>query len=161
MKKNYLFLVFILFLTSFLFISPQTSFADNEENKDQIEKIIWDLENDYLTYFKDAVHEKVILLWHDQFLGWPDSESEPSDKSAVIKYLKKYSKAPASWSFKIEKAGIRIYGKIVITHFIQHVFFKNTDGTEFKRSTRITHTWIKEDSTWRILGGMSARIRKY
>ena len=145
-KTVLLFFILTLFLS--LNIHFQTIFAFGETEENQMIQKIWALEEAYVTYFRDAAHDKVIPLWHERFLGWPNSESRPTDKNGVVRYLKRNSQNPGAWSFKIEKTGIRITGKIAITHYNLII-----GGAK----TRVTHTWIHENSGWKVLGGMSAR----
>ena len=66
---------------------------------------------------------------------------------------------PGTWSFQIEKAGIQIHGDVAITHFILQRTVDFDAGAAVKRSSRVTHTWIREDPQWKIIGGMSAEFR--
>lgn len=135
----------------------QTTFAFDENLQAQVEAEIWGLEEAYISYFRDAAHDKVIPLWHDQFLGWPNSEFRPANKKAVVSYLKRVAPLPGNWSFEIERAGIQIYGDVAITHYIIHRTVNSSAGNDYKSSTWVTHTWIREDSHWKIIGGMSAK----
>jgi hypothetical protein len=37
-----------------------------------------------------------------------------------------------------------------------HTTYRAADGTESSGDNRLTHTWLRTDGTWRIVGGMSA-----
>lgn len=154
MTKRYQLFLFIALSVCIPFVSMASEKIGNDRTKEQI----WALESDYLTFFKNAAHEKVIPMWHEKFLGWPITENTPNDKQAVISYLKKYASAPGNWKFKIERMGIQIFGNVAITHLVHHITFSRSDGSSYTRSTRITHTWINESGEWKILGGMSSRI---
>ena len=117
------------------------------------------LEEDYAAGFRDAADDKVIPMWHEHFLGWPASESRPADKQAVVEYLRKHAAVPGTWSFQIEKAGIQSRRDVAITHFILQRTVDSDAGVAVKRSSRVTHTWIRDDPQWKILGGMSAEFR--
>ncbi len=146
MKKRVLLFILTLFLS--LNILQQTTLASDEKTESHIEKEIWALEQAYISYHRDAAHDKVIPMWHERFLGWPDSEPRPADKDGVVRYFKKNSSVPGTWSFKIERTGIRVTGNIAIVHYNLLI-----GGNK----TRVIHTWINEDSGWKILGGMSAK----
>ncbi|MFA5339385.1 MAG: DUF4440 domain-containing protein [Candidatus Omnitrophota bacterium] len=68
--------------------------------------------------------------------------------------MKQLVPAPTSCTFKIEREGIRLLGDVALTQYIIHV---NT-GVAKTQSSRITHTWAKEDNHWKLLGGMSYDI---
>ena len=135
----------------------QASQAAVEMDAASVEAAIWALEEEYVACFRDATHGKAISMWHDRFLGWPSTEIRPADKAAVVRYLKRNASRPADWSFEIEKSGIQIHGNVAITHFIIHRFFSPASGAKHTISSRVTHTWVKENLRWKILGGMSTK----
>lgn len=152
MKNTFPVLVLLISLTMYYL----TALAFDAKQKDRTEAEIWKLENTYVSCFRDAAHDEIIPMWHDQFLGWPGSEPMPTDKNGVIGFLKKYASIPGGWSFEIEPAGIQIHGDVAITHFIIHSSVNPNTESQYNISTRVTHTWIRESSQWKILGGMSA-----
>ena len=135
----------------------QASQAGVETDEVPAVTAIWALEEEYVACFRDATHDKAISMWHDRFLGWPSDEIRPTDKTAVVRYLKRNASKPADWSFKIEKSGIQVHGNVAITHFIIHRTYNPALGTNRTISSRVTHTWVKENLRWKILGGMSTR----
>jgi len=66
----------------------------------------------------------------------------------------KYPK-PTRLIFKIIREGIRVIGNVAITHYSLISSWVDEDEIEQESESRITHTWIKEDSKWKILGRMS------
>jgi len=142
----------------FFFITPLS--AQEEEIKvdkkwDNVEEEIWSLEEDYISYFREANHKAILSQYHSQFLGWPDSESHPAGKKRAEKYLEENYPEPIQIVFQISREGIRISGNTAITHYLLISSWVNEDGIEQKSEIRLTHTWIKEDSQWKIFGGMS------
>ena len=151
-------LIFILILLCF-FITPL--FAQVEEIKNRklgkVEDEIWSFEEDYISYFREANHEAILSLYHSQFLGWPDSELHPAGKTRAAEFLEEKYPEPTQSVFNIKKEGIRIVEDVVITHYLLNISWTEDEGVEQTRESRLTHTWIKEDSHWKILGGMSSR----
>ncbi|MCJ7691623.1 MAG: nuclear transport factor 2 family protein [Clostridiaceae bacterium] len=142
----------------FFFISPL--FAQDEvrqvNNKwENVEEEIWSLEEDYISYFKEANHQAILSLGHDQMLVWPESETQPMGKERGKKYLEENYPEPIQVIFQIKREGIRVIGNVVITHYLLISAWVDEDGIEQKSESRITHTWIKEVSEWKIFGGMS------
>jgi len=140
-----------LLIVCLIFLQPVSAFSSSAEEE------IWMLEEAYVAGFRDANHDIVIPIWHHQFIGWPDSQSRPVDKTGVIQYLKRVSPVPASWSFEIERQGIRISGDTAVTHLMLHIYSNQSSRKNLVSSKRVTHTWVKKDSEWKILGGMSAK----
>ena len=144
----------------FFFITPLH--AQDEERQDiikenKVEEEIWSLEEDYISYFGEANHDAILSLYHSQFLGWPDSRNHPVGKMSAEKFLEKNYPEPTQSVFKINREGIRIVNGVVITHYLLIVSWIDDLGVKQTGESRLTHTWIKEDSQWRILGGMSNR----
>lgn len=113
---------------------------------------IWALEQAYWEFNRDAKHDGIIGTWHEQFLGWPAGEPRPIDKDSGTRYVRRNYAEPATYAFEIQRAGIRILGNVAINHYA--VRLTETDGRQ--RSMRITHTLIRDNDGWKILGGMSA-----
>ena len=132
------------------FITPLSAQVEEEEE-------IWSLEEDYISYFSEANHKAILSLYHSNFLGWPDPELHPAGKQRAAIFLEENYPAPIQVNFQLNREGIRMLGNIAITHYLVLFSWINEKGIEQKSETRITHTWIKEDSEWKILGGMSNR----
>ena len=151
----------ILSLVLLFFCITPLSAQDEEKqvnNKwDKVEEEIWSFEEDYISYFGEANHKAILSLYHSQFLGWPDSESHPAGKKRAVQFLEENYPEPIQVVFQISREGIRILGNIAITHYLVISSWVDEDGIEQKSESRITHTWIKEDSQWKIFGGMSNR----
>lgn len=124
-----------------------------------VEDDVWALEHEYMSAFKNADHEKVLAFYHQDFLGWPASQERPSGIVEAEKFLEEHYAQPIPGSLEIERAGIRVFGDVVITHYLINVTTKSADGGEQTHATRITHTWRKEAGRWWILGGMSSAYR--
>ena len=142
----------------FFFITPlhaQDEERQDINNGDNVEEEIWSLEEDYISYFGEANHDAILSLYHSQFLGWPDSRNHPLGKISAAKFLEKNFPEPTQSVFKINREGIRIVNGVVITHYLLNVSWIDDAGVEQKSESRIIHTWLKEDSKWKILGGMS------
>jgi len=136
-------------------ISAQDQERSGNDKWDNVEEEIWSLEEDYISYFGEASHSAILSLYHSQFLGWPDSESHPAGKKRAAKFLEENYPEPIQVVFQISREGIRILRNIAITHYLVISSWVDGDGIEQKSESRITHTWIKEDSQWKIIGGMS------
>lgn len=155
MKGYLLFLFWLLIIVS---ISAQ----DKEiqiNNCIEGEEEVWALEEDYISYFGEANYEAILSLYHSQFLGWPYSELHPAGKKRASEFLKENYPGSFNVSFKISREGIKLIGDVVITHYLVFSSWLDENGTEQKSKSRITHTWIKENSQWKILGGMSSQQR--
>ena len=128
--------------------STQQSFNFSEEE-------IWKLEEDYTLNYNNANHEGIIAVFHDDFLGWPDSEPQPVSKSDMKVLLEQNFPEPLNNQVEIERNGIQKADNVVIVYYTLHVTTQDDDGQEIKKLVRFTHTWMREKEDWKILGGMS------
>ena len=62
-------------------------------------------------------------------------------------------------SYSIEQLGIQITSDIAATQYRIKMNWANDKGPETRTDVmRITHTWIRKEGTWQIIGGMSAPV---
>ena len=125
----------------------------------QMEEEIWALEEAYFANLYKANYEGMLAVVHSKFLGWPSSLLQPIDKEGSARFMKQLVPAPTSCTFKIEREGIRLIEEVALTQYIIHVNCSDTAGAAKTRSSRITHTWVKEGARWKLLGGMSYDIK--
>lgn len=145
---------FFLLLCSFycsaqMFVIPK---SDTAEEK------IWKLEEAYFTNLYKADYKGVLSLVDEQFLGWPGTQLRPIDKNESAVFMKKLMPGPSKCSIKIDRQGIRLLGDVALTQYVIQVECPDDAGGAKKVSSRITHTWIKSGSCWKLLGGMSYNI---
>jgi ketosteroid isomerase-like protein len=119
---------------------------------------IWNLEKAYWEYVKANDLEKYRALWHEDFVGWPTSSSTPLHKDHITDWItRNTSKGVTLQSYAIEQLAIKVTGDIAIDHYRVKIVWAGLHPTDSNTEvTRITHTWIKTDNTWQIIGGMSA-----
>ncbi len=155
MKK--IVLLFIFALTSvFLSVACVSSKeAGQPPGRIQMEEEIWANEEAYFTHLYQANYEGVQALVHRQFLGWPGGQDKPIDYDESVRFMKQLITKPTSCKIKIERAGIRVSGNVALTQYTLHVDCGEAPGGKKIAPSRITHTWVKEGSRWKLLGGMS------
>jgi len=127
--------------------------------KDQAE--IWNLEKAYWEYVKTNDLEKYRALWHDDFVGWPFVSAAPVRKDHITEWItNNTSKGLTLQSYTIEQLAIQVTGDIAIDHYRIKLNWTKKDTGEVARTdaVRITHTWIRTNGTWQIIGGMSAPV---
>ena len=123
--------------------------------KNAVEEEIWALEEAYFARLYKADYEAVLVITHSQFLGWPGTVPQPVDKDGSARFMKQLFPKPTTCTFKIERGGIRVLGEVALTQYVIHVNCSDTVVVSKTQSSRITHIWVKESDSWRLLGGMS------
>jgi hypothetical protein len=121
------------------------------------EQAVWKLESAYWDYVKAVDLDSYRKLWHQDFVGWPSSSSQPARKDHITDWITAYTgKGQRLKWFSIEPAASQATENIVITHYWLTEFWADKAGQgEPPDTVRITHTWIKTAAGWQILGGMS------
>jgi ketosteroid isomerase-like protein len=130
-----------------------------ESGKDETQ--IWNLEKAYWEYVKANDLEKYRSLWHEDFVGWPSVSSEPVRKDHITDWMtKNTSEGLKLQSYAIEQLAVRVTGNVAIDHYRIKLNWARIDSGENGRTDaiRVTHTWIRINDTWQILGGMSAPV---
>jgi ketosteroid isomerase-like protein len=124
------------------------------------EQAVWTLEHSYWEYVKAQDVEKYKGLWHDNFLGWPSYSPQPVRKDQIPDWFKNYkAKGLALETYDLKLAGSQLTGNIVVVHYLVTAVWTKKDGSEQAETRRISHTWLRTEKGWLIIGGMSATER--
>ena len=127
----------------------------------QMEEEIWELEEAFYRNESDGNLERTYSMIHDQFLGWPEDPCPVVDKQGLIAFIKKGDSEMEYFDFKlVDKAGVRIVGNTAINHYKIDFAGKTNEGAEFRESLHVAHTWIKENSEWKLLSGMAYFVER-
>jgi ketosteroid isomerase-like protein len=97
------------------------------------------------------------------FVGWPFVSAAPVQKDHITDWItNNTSKALKLQSYSIEQLAVHVTGDIAIDHYRIKANWVSSDTGEVVRTDamRITHTWIRTNGTWQILGGMSAPVNE-
>ena len=143
----------------FLFVITVILFVPAVQAQDDVEQLIWREESRYIQAFRDADHSSVLALWHKNFLGWPQAERKPVTKLGGRDFLNRWYRKSGQWQFEIEPQSIQVTGDIAITQYMLKTWPANAPKPGRVKSSRIVHTWLKEDGQWKVMGGMSAPWR--
>jgi ketosteroid isomerase-like protein len=141
-----------------LFIAlAATAFGQNSA-KDKTE--VWHLEKAYWEYVKANDLEKYRALWHENFVGWPFVSPVPVRKDHITDWITaNTSKGITLQSYSIEQLAIHVTGDIATNYYRINFTWANSAGAEVRTDRmRITHTWIRTNGTWQIIGGMSSPV---
>jgi ketosteroid isomerase-like protein len=139
-------IVSLLFIGIAVFWSLQAFGAEFSE----AQKEIWNLEIKYWESIKNADVETHKNLLHDNLVSMRSRTSEPDNKAVemahnfqVVAYTLK--------SYEIEPLAIQLFNNVAIACY----YYKFT-GTKVSDSGRVTHTWMKQNDTWYLIGLMEA-----
>lgn len=148
-------------LRTITFLLALTAVAMSAAAFTKDEAQIWNLEKNYWEYVKSNDLAKYRDLWHEDFVGWPSVSPDPVHKAQITDWItNQTSKGLKLQSYAIEERAVQVTGAVAIDHYrVKVSWAENDSGKVMDTNTvRITHTWIKTDGRWLILGGMSAPV---
>lgn len=149
---------FLLTLTATVIFAADLTHTANP-SKDEAQ--VWNLEKAYWEYVKASDLEKYRALWHENFVGWPFVSAAPVRKDHVTDWItNNTSKGLKLQSYDTQQLAIQVTGDVAIDHYRIQLNWAGSDTGEVVRTQamRITHTWVRMNGTWQILGGMSAPV---
>jgi len=129
--------------------------ALNQEYPD-VEKEIWQVEERYWECWIKGDIEGYMSLLHEDFIGWPSSLEMPGDKTAAREFVQNFWTQIKLFAFEMKPAGIKIIDNVAVVHYF--LVWKDENGNQVGNRYRITHTWMKQEGNWQVIGGMSSKI---
>ena len=147
-----------LFAGASVFASGQTP---KTEAKDQAstEQTVWNLERDYWRYVQENDLKNYTGLWHKDFLGWPSVSAVPVNKDHITDWITSQTSQGLTFnSIEFKPAKIQVTGDLVMAYYWMTFRWADRDGKGEEHTIRVTHTWVRDGMTWRILGGMSSAV---
>jgi ketosteroid isomerase-like protein len=123
------------------------------------EKAVWKLETAYWEDVKALDLHSYKDLWYPEFVGWPYANSQPARKDHITDWIAAHTDKGArlQW-FELKPADSQTTENIVVTYYWVTATWTDKAGRGEPSTMRVTHTWIKTEKGWKILGGMSAPV---
>ena len=131
--------------------------AAKDWNRD--ETAVWQLEEDYWRYVSHGDVDAYVRLWHEDFVGWPCFEWNPARKGNIGKWVRDIRDNRWKLSYQLKPLDIQEFGDdTVVVHYAAEYVYDYGDGTTSGAGLwrKFTHTWMKSDGRWQIIGGMCA-----
>jgi ketosteroid isomerase-like protein len=154
MKTSVVIFSFVIFFISstlmYNTLFPQSRSHSEEE--------LWNLEKTYMTLLKKGDIQELSQYWHRDFIGWPSHSPQPLDRIQSRASLEDLIGSMMISSFTFQPQAVRIINDVAIAHYTVTFEIQNTEGEITENSYRITHTWLKDKGTWKIIGGMSSKM---
>lgn len=123
------------------------------------EQAVWKLETNYWEYVKALDLDHYKDLWHGNFVGWPSMDSQPARKDHITDWIGLYTaKGEKMQWFSLQQADSQATENLVVTHYWVTSRWVDKAGNGEPFTSRITHTWIKTTTGWKIISGMSALV---
>ena len=108
------------------------------------EKTVWKLETTYWEDVKALDLDSYKALWHENFVGWPYSSSQPARKDHITDWIKAHTdKGETLTWFELKPADSRTTENLVVTEYWLTSLWADKAGHGEPFTQRVTHTWIK------------------
>ncbi len=119
---------------------------------------VWQREVTYWKLWKAGDEDGFMELWDPRFVGWPESTSGPIDRSTLEQLVRQQFQfvRAGQFDYELHPLAVLVLGDVAMTYYAVHNHYRAPDGTESSGDSRLTHTWMRTDGTWRIVGTMSA-----
>jgi len=148
----------IPFLVLMLLALPGVDQAsENHHAWSAAEREIWALETEYMTHFKEENSDGMAAFYHQDFLGWPSHSAEPVGSFEGRASVERLLQNLEITDLDLRPRAIHHEGGLAVVHYFVVLTLVGDGGAPETAAFRLTHTWIKENGVWKILGGMSAR----
>ncbi|KPK65253.1 MAG: hypothetical protein AMS21_05240 [Gemmatimonas sp. SG8_38_2] len=145
-----------LIMLSVVFGLASAQISTTEYQSDD-EQVLWELEKAYFAHLADLEFEELEDFWHPAFIGCPSHSPEPVGLDSAQHSLEELTAKLKRMSISLRPQAITMHGDVSVVHYFIDVEQEDLDGQVTEYSQRVTHTWVKSDGKWRVLGGMSAR----
>lgn len=117
---------------------------------------VWQREADYWRYVAAGDVDSYVALWDDRFIGWPCDQPHPLRKAGISDWVRKIRDEHIKVDANLVHEGAQDFGDVVVVHYSFTRVDTYPDGRVEGRGDvrKITHTWMKVDADWLIIGGM-------
>jgi ketosteroid isomerase-like protein len=123
------------------------------------EKAVWKLETAFWEDVKALDLDGFKDLMYPEFVGWPYANSQPVRKNHVTDWIAAHTdKGGRLRGVELKPAEIQVVGNVAIAHYWVTTTWTDKAGHGEPSTMRITHTWIKTEKGWKLLGGMSSPV---
>jgi ketosteroid isomerase-like protein len=121
------------------------------------EDAVWKLEHSYWDFVKAQDLTSYHALWHPDFVGWPSVSAQPVRKDHITDWItSNAAKGLHLALYSLKPADSQATGQLVVVHYWITFAWQDQSGSGEPHTLRVTHTWVKTDKGWQIIGGMSS-----
>jgi ketosteroid isomerase-like protein len=139
----------VLFLVASLPAPSQTTISEDQQ-------ALWKLEHSYWNLVQNNDLPAYLNLWHKDFLGWPSVSAAPVHKDHITNWITdQTSKGLTFKTIEFKPAEIEVHGDVAVTYYRITFQWLDKRGQGPTHTLRVTHTLLRDGTTWHIIGGMS------
>ena len=119
---------------------------------------VWQKELEYWRYVKNNDTAAYRKLWHDNFIGYPETERLTGKDKIANWVTDAHNTKGRHYEFLLVKKIVNPFGDVVITFYDETDTWTNDKNEVLVEQVfKITHTWKKFGDSWPIIGDPSQR----
>lgn len=125
---------------------------------DDRQEEVWQMEETYWHYVSSGNVDAYVSLWHDDFVGWPCFSWTPTGNASIGSWVEEIRDNHWTLTYDLRPAAVQLFGDVAVVPYAAEYVFGYPDGTSKGKGDwrKFTHTWMKLDGDWKIIGGMCA-----
>lgn len=127
-------------------------------NMTAAQKEVWFGELRYCDALMKHDLEAFMSLWDDSFIGWPGMMAAPTNKAGIRDSVSKDIRD--DYKCTSTPLAINVFGDFANTYYLLRSIRTDETGKTTNGEARITHTWHRSNGTWKVVGGMGARVEQ-
>ena len=145
-------------LTALVFLSVIATTPSFAAEFSDDEAAVWQMEETYWRLVAAGDVEAYVSLWHDDFVGWPCFSWTPTGKANIGSWVEEIRDNNWTLTYDLRPEAIQLFGEVAVVHYAAEYVFGYGDGTSKGKGDwrKFTHTWMKVNAGWQIIGGMCA-----
>jgi ketosteroid isomerase-like protein len=122
---------------------------------------VWKMEEAYWRYVKAGEVDAYTSLWHEDFVGWPCSTLQPSRKANIGDWVREIRDKGIKVTCELHREAVQYFGDVAVVHYSTPLVYEYPDGkiTGEGELLKFTHTWMKVNGQWLIIGGMCGVLK--
>ena len=127
-----------------------------------LEDEVWSQEVAYWEYRKAADLDSYLSLWHEDVIGWPNNQSSPMNKDGIHQVVagKLAAIQLETATVELKPMSVRVFNNVGLAYYEAHTRATTKAGADIATQERFTHTWLRTENGWKIIGGMSAPLSR-
>lgn len=124
------------------------------------EQEIWNLEDAYWQYAAAGDVDSYLALWHEDFVGWFCGADNPFRKVDIGKWVQAIRDEGQVLFYELDNKTSQVFDNLVVVYYTTPVEIVSPEGGHLWAGEvfKVTHTWMKVDDQWQIIGGMCGQL---
>jgi len=119
---------------------------------------VWQVEELYWKVVAAGDVDGYSALFHENFIGWPCTSDTPKGTQNSSAWVKEIRDNKWTLNYTLRPEAVQLFDDVAVVHYAAEYVFDYGNGTRRGEGDwrKFTHTWLKKDGRWLLIGGMCA-----